>query len=82
MKNIKKCSKNEKGRFPRVGISILHGMAIDKCSKKRLYIFDRVLVPTMVCIISLAPAMQKALCCYCAPRKHLLIWRSSVCIHK
>ena len=33
MQNNKKGSKHEKGRFPRVGISILHGIAMDKCSK-------------------------------------------------
>ena len=32
MQNNKKGSKHEKGRFPRVSISILHGMAIAKTS--------------------------------------------------
>ena len=33
MENIKKCSKNDRPKLQRVGISILHGIAMDKRSK-------------------------------------------------
>ena len=33
MENIKKCSKNDRPKLQRVGISILHGIAVDKRSK-------------------------------------------------
>ena len=32
MENVKQRTKDRKGNFPRVCISILHEMAIDKCS--------------------------------------------------
>ena len=33
MENIEKCSKNDRRELQRVGISLLHGIAVDKCSK-------------------------------------------------
>ena len=42
MENIKKCSKSDRGGFPRGGISILHAIDMNKC-ENRLYIPDRML---------------------------------------